>query len=234
MFGVELDTPTHNNTTLLYWLVHLPTLRIDSGRRPRRLWCLFTFTSYTINLFSLLPFVFFRVLSHHGTAAAATVAATATATAAALWCCQWKHSFRVDQQSLQHLADFIDKHADSHKVEITELCLSNIELISDPSDGGLDVLTASDTPLTKVTLNGCNFGNQQDASQLLAAFHTNRTVTHLKIAFGVANLQDAALGRSLAEILQNMPQLQRLLLLDRNFGVEGAAPFNRHCKRIEC
>jgi hypothetical protein len=87
---------------------------------------------------------------------------------------------RLDRRSLEHLVNFLDD-IDSHEVVITELELFCVHL-SEPSDGGLDVLRAffsrSDTTmLTKVTLWDCNFGNQEDASQLLAAFETNRTVT---------------------------------------------------------
>jgi hypothetical protein len=90
----------------------------------------------------------------------------------------------VDRQSLQHLVDFLDNVA-SHEVVITALWLHNVTLISDPSDGGLnilrDFLARSDTTLTNVTMDGCDFGSQEHASQLLTAFHTNRTVTDIKI-----------------------------------------------------
>jgi hypothetical protein len=59
---------------------------------------------------------------------------------------------------------------------VTELALYVVELTY-PSDGGLDVLrtffSRSDTTLTKVFRSHCDFGSQEDASQLLAAFQTN-------------------------------------------------------------
>jgi hypothetical protein len=96
--------------------------------------------------------------------------------------CGYRNS-PIDLRSLQHLVDFID-NSDSREAAITGLRLLNVRL-SEPSDGGLDVLRGffarSDTTLEKVKLEYCHFGNQEDASQLLAAFETNRTVTGLTI-----------------------------------------------------
>jgi hypothetical protein len=119
----------------------------------------------------------------------------------------------VDRQSLQHLVDFLD-NVDSHKfVVIAELHLYHVLLFSDPSDVGLNVLTdfigRSDTTLTRVVLWRCNFGSQEDASKLLPAFHTNRTITDLTI-HQIRNLEGTAMGNSLSSLLQNMLQLQRL------------------------
>jgi Leucine Rich repeat len=128
---------------------------------------------------------------------------------------------------------------------ITKLNLYDVKLVSDPSpDGGLNVLKdffgRSDTTLTNVTLvYCCNFGSQEDASQLLAAFHTNRTVTDLTIR-QIQNLEGGAvLGNSLSGLMQNMSQLQRLLLIDGNLGVEGVRAFqpalqaNRTLKELD-
>jgi Ran GTPase-activating protein (RanGAP) involved in mRNA processing and transport len=118
---------------------------------------------------------------------------------------------RIDRHSWQHLVDFLDDRRGSHdEVAITELELGCIQL-SEPFDGGLNVLRAffarSDTTLTKVTLD-CWL--PQDASRLLLeAFHTNRTITDLTIR-RIINLEGAALGYSLSSLMQNMPQLQRL------------------------
>jgi hypothetical protein len=49
----------------------------------------------------------------------------------------------------------------------------------------------------------------KDASQLVAAFHTNQTVTE-DFTVRVDNLQGAALGNSLSGLMESMPQLQRL------------------------
>jgi Leucine Rich repeat len=92
-------------------------------------------------------------------------------------------------------------------------CLQWDDLVH-PPDGGLDILrdffARSDTTLTKVTLiEGRMFGPAEETSQILAAFHTNRTVTDLTLK-GIDNLWGAALGNSFSGILQNMPQLQRL------------------------
>jgi Ran GTPase-activating protein (RanGAP) involved in mRNA processing and transport len=63
--------------------------------------------------------------------------------------------------------------------------------------------------LTKVTLNECEFGSEQDASQHFASFHTNRTVVDLTI-HRIHNLEGAALGNSLSGLMENMPQLRLL------------------------
>jgi Leucine Rich repeat len=116
----------------------------------------------------------------------------------------------MDRQSLQHLVDYLDNH-DTYEGTITELWLDGIQL-PEPSDGGLKVLRTffarSDTTLTKVTLRCVRF-SKEDASRLLAAFHTNRAVTELSI-HSIRNLHNADLGNSLCCILQNMPQLQLL------------------------
>ena len=110
------------------------------------------------------------------------------------------------------------------EVAITDVVLANVGLSSHPSDGSLNVLrdffARSDTTLAKVSLHQCNFGSQQDAEQLLAAIHTNRTVFDLSIRFRVAKLQDAALGDYVSAILQNMPQLQRLSCHGCSLGAE--------------
>jgi Leucine Rich repeat len=132
----------------------------------------------------------------------------------------------VDRRSLQHLVDFMD-NSDSREVAITELWFFCVRL-SEPSDGGLDVLrtffSRSDTTLTKVCLYYCNFGSAQDASQLLAAFETNRTVTDLTI-HQIGNLQGVMLGDCLSSLLQNMPQLQRLACTLCSLGVDGVHAF---------
>jgi Ran GTPase-activating protein (RanGAP) involved in mRNA processing and transport len=120
----------------------------------------------------------------------------------------------IDRSRLQHLVDFLDERDLSHEegVAITELVLDSLQL-SHPSDGGLNVLTVffarSDTTLTTVSLRYCDVGSQEDASQLLVAFHTNRTVTDLTIQ-KIRNLDGAALGAAFAGLLRNMPHLQRL------------------------
>jgi hypothetical protein len=100
---------------------------------------------------------------------------------------------RIDRRSLEHLVDFLD-NGDSHKV--TELVIADFCLLQ-PFDGGLEILRSffarSDTTLTKVRLYCCTFGSAQEASQLLAAFQTNTTVTDLAI-HTIVNLQGAALG----------------------------------------
>jgi Leucine Rich repeat len=129
--------------------------------------------------------------------------------------CNGKH---IDRRSLQHLVDFLDNRRDSQFAAITELTLDLIILGSDPSpDGGWSVLRdffgrRDAATLTKVTLDGCDFGTTENASQLFAAFHTNRTVTDINIYYGVANLSGAALGNCVYGLLQNMPQLQSLNL----------------------
>jgi hypothetical protein len=85
-----------------------------------------------------------------------------------------------DRHSWQHVVDFLDNGDGSHEVIITELELDYVEP-PDAPDGGLEVLRTffarSDTTLTKVTLYGCNFGQAEDALELLAALQTNRTVS---------------------------------------------------------
>jgi Leucine Rich repeat len=137
----------------------------------------------------------------------------------------------VDRRSLQHLVDFLVNDVDDttprREAVITELFLDNVTLVSEPSpDGGLNVLkdlfARSDTTLTltKVTLRHCDFGSQQNTEQLLAAFHTNRTITYLYIQ-RINNLRGSALGASLSGLMQSMPQLQRLYCTCRFLCVEG-------------
>jgi Leucine Rich repeat len=145
----------------------------------------------------------------------------------------------VDRRSVQHLVGFLDAQPrarddddddannnddDDEPVVITELELQNVRILSEPSDGGLDVLrdffSRSDTSLTKVTMDRCDFGSAQETSRLLAAFHSNRTVTDLTIK-RLGNLSDAPLGYSLADLMQNMPQLQRLECSSCPLRVEG-------------
>jgi Leucine Rich repeat len=118
----------------------------------------------------------------------------------------------VDRRSWQHLVDFLDNGDNSHEVVMTELELCAVEL-SEPSDGSLQVLqrffSRSDTSLKKVTLWSSDFGSAQETSRLLEAFHTNRTVTDLTIKC-LGNLERAALGNSLSNLMQNMPLLLRL------------------------
>jgi Leucine Rich repeat len=147
----------------------------------------------------------------------------------------------VDRRSLHHLVDFLD-NVDSHEVVITELRFYRVKLVSDPSDGGVVVLrdffARSDTTLTTVTLDRCDFGSQQDAEQLLAAFHTNRTITDIKIHRGVANLQGIARGNPLFDLLQNIPQLQRLDLSGSALNIDAIRAFqpalrvNRSLKQL--
>jgi Leucine Rich repeat len=83
-----------------------------------------------------------------------------------------------------------------------------------------DFFGRSDTTLTKVTLDECAFGTTEDTSQLLAAFHTNRTISDVEI-FYIFALQGAALGNSLSGLLQNMSKLQNLDCHCRQLDVEG-------------
>jgi hypothetical protein len=115
-----------------------------------------------------------------------------------------------------------------------------VDLIYDPSpDGGVNVLrdffARSDTTLTKVTFSDCAF-RHPDALQLLAAFHTNRTVTDITI-HEMKKLQGgAALGNALAGLTQNMPQLQRLDCSSLFFTIwvrKESVPFSQHCEPIE-
>jgi hypothetical protein len=145
---------------------------------------------------------------------------------------------RMDRRSLQHLVHFLD-NGDSH--EVTELVLCHVFTLQ-PSDGGLEVLRSffarSDTTLTKVRLESCNFGQAEDASQLLMAFQTNTTVTDLEIR-DIAILQDAAFGNCLCDLLQNAPQLQRLDCSLCSLRVEGIRAFqpalqaNRTLKELD-
>jgi hypothetical protein len=145
----------------------------------------------------------------------------------------------IDRQSLEHLVDFID-NVDSHKVRITELRLSHVEL-SHPADSGLNVLSAffarSDSTLTDVLLDECDFGRQEVACLVLEAFHTNRTITDLEIRSGVAHLEGTALGNSLADLMQKKaPQFKRLdlYLTELNVAtIRASVHFNQHCERIE-
>jgi hypothetical protein len=104
----------------------------------------------------------------------------------------------VDRQSVDHLVNFLGGNNDA--IVVTELELRDFRL-SEPSDGGVDVLRTffarSETTLTKVTLYRCGFGSAVAASQLLAAFERNRTVSDLSIR-RIDNLQGAALGRCLS------------------------------------
>jgi Leucine Rich repeat len=136
----------------------------------------------------------------------------------------------MNRHSLQHLVDFADNYNNNNTnngnrsgragggedfIKITELELCDVVLVSDPSpDGGLNVLTdffaKSDTALTKVRLEHCDFGSEQEASQLIGAFRTNRTVTDLTIR-SIRNLGGgAALGNSLSSLMETMLQLQTL------------------------
>jgi hypothetical protein len=144
-----------------------------------------------------------------------------------------KHSQEppIDRRSFQHLIDFInnsnngadrgdgddDDDDDTHeaKVEITKLQLNCVRLSQHPSDGGFNVLRdffarSDTTTLTRIELHICFFGTAEDAAQLLAAFQTNRSVTDLSIRF-ILKLSGATLGSCLSTLMQNMPQLQRLI-----------------------
>jgi hypothetical protein len=120
-----------------------------------------------------------------------------------------------DRRSLQHLVDFLD-NADSNEAALTELHFHGTDLVSDPSpDAGLNVLKAffgrNDTTVTKVKFWECSFSSRDDASHLLTAFHTNRIVTDLTIRrFRNIDRDGAAFGTCLSNLMQNMPQLQRL------------------------
>jgi hypothetical protein len=119
---------------------------------------------------------------------------------------------RVNRQSVQYLVDFLSGE-DAH--EVTELVFGGFLLVQHPSDGGLHVLCnflANNTTMTKVTLSwNCDFGTAEEASQLLAALQTNRSVTDLTI-YKIDNLQGAELGRALSGLLQNNETVQRLSL----------------------
>jgi hypothetical protein len=78
-------------------------------------------------------------------------------------------------KSLKHLVDFVDNVADHHEVVMTELNLDYVKIISDPSDGGVDVLRGffarNDTTLTKVTLP-CRFALGSTATTTTTAAAT--------------------------------------------------------------
>jgi hypothetical protein len=118
----------------------------------------------------------------------------------------------MNRKSTRYLVRFLNgRNKRALRVAIKKLSLYRFRLDS-PSDGTLAVLCAyfsrSHTSITNVNLTGCAFGTDEEESQLLAAFHTNRTVTDLTISD--PHLQDAALGAGLSGCLQNMPQLHRL------------------------
>jgi hypothetical protein len=147
----------------------------------------------------------------------------------------------IDRHSWQHVVDFLDNVDGSHEVFITEMVLHYCRLVSNPSDGGWEVLRTffarSDTILTKVTLDYCDFGTlENDFLELLAAFQTNRTVSDLTIN-GTHNLRGAVLGACFSGLMQNMPQLQRLEC--SGLGVEGVRAFqpalqaNRTLKELD-
>jgi hypothetical protein len=161
----------------------------------------------------------------------------------------------IDRRSWEHLISFLDNSnigGDGHeaaRIVVTELELNGVELISDPvPDGGLNVLkdffARSDTMVTKVTIEQCNLGTTEEASQLLAAFHTNRTVTRLYIQ-QITNMdgdvegEDVALGSCLSGLLLNIvPQLQHLGLSFGDLDVEAVRAFqpglqtNRSLKQL--
>jgi Leucine Rich repeat len=136
---------------------------------------------------------------------------------------------RVNRHSLQHLVRFLD-NIGAHKVRITKLELCGIRLL-DPSDGGLDVLrrffSRSDTTLTNVTLKWSRFGSQEEnLSQLLSAFHTNRTITDLTICGCLSTEQEGAmLTPCISDLMQNMPHLQRLHCSYSMLPLEGVRAF---------
>jgi Leucine Rich repeat len=156
----------------------------------------------------------------------------------------------IDRRSLEHLVDFFDNNnvvVDAHQEVkvITVLDISNVRLV-EPSDGGLNVLkdffARSDTALTKVALECCNFGTsaaEAASQQLLSSFQTNRIITDLEIRHGVATLDGGALGNSLSGLLLNMPQLQRLNCWGNRLGLEGVRTFqpalqaNRTLKELD-
>jgi hypothetical protein len=134
----------------------------------------------------------------------------------------------MDRHSLEHLVNH--HHRESHEeVTITELelirCIDMVSARTAP-DGGLGVLRTffarSDTTLTSVSLSFCIFGGEEDASQLLSAFQTNRTVTDFLAVGYVCNLRGATLGNCLSTLMQNMPQLQRLDCVGFALLVEGS------------
>jgi hypothetical protein len=122
----------------------------------------------------------------------------------------------VNRQSVQYFVDFLSREEEpTARHVVTELELSDFSLLQ-PSDGGMNVLCdflANQMTLTTVKItHRCNFGTTEEASRLLAAFQTNRTVTDLTI-YSICNREgSAALGTCLSALLQNMPQLHRLEL----------------------
>jgi hypothetical protein len=147
----------------------------------------------------------------------------------------------VDRRSWEYLVTYLEDirlnpppvHGEQVAGMIaTELELAGIRLPNPSDDGSLQVLCeyfsrrSHTTLLTKVTLHACNFGNTEDASQLLTAFQTNRTVTDLTID-SIRNVGGAALGTCLSALLQNMPQLQRLDCKRGCLRMEGVCAFQR-------
>jgi hypothetical protein len=118
---------------------------------------------------------------------------------------------------VQYLADFLRRGADEHHTThhhfhhhpvITELKLNCFSLVK-PTDGGLNVLCdllANNTTLTTLKLTHCSFCMGGEAFRLIAALHSNRSITNLVIYPEVAD------GNFICDVLQNMPQLQRLQL----------------------
>lgn len=132
---------------------------------------------------------------------------------------RWWHP--IDRRSLQHLVDFLSLGEQQQQqppppppqplplagVVVTELQLLHVNLVSDPCpDGGVNVLrdffARSDTTLTKVMLRHCNFGNAQEASRLVTAFQSNRTVVDLEIK-EIQYVDGPVLGTCLSSIVQN-------------------------------
>jgi hypothetical protein len=111
---------------------------------------------------------------------------------------------RINRHSWQHVVDFVDNVDGSHEVFLTELVLDYCRQVSNPSDGGLEVLRSffarSDTTLTKVALWHCDFGQAEDALEL-AAIQTNTTVSDLT-THRTDNLRGAALGACFSGLKQ--------------------------------
>jgi Leucine Rich repeat len=72
-------------------------------------------------------------------------------------------------------------------------------------------------------LAGVLVATNKTASQLLAAFHTNRTVTDISISNRMQ--ESTSLGSCLFGLMQNMPQLNRLDCSHSVLGVEGVRAF---------
>lgn len=129
-----------------------------------------------------------------------------------------------NRQSVEYLVDFLQ--GDSH--EVTELSLAYFSP-SEPADSGLDILReffANNTTLTTVMLRDSDFGSEEDASRILAAFEANTSVTELSI-YNIEHLADDACGRCIAGLLQNNHHLQRLHILGfalRNAGIRVILP----------